>query len=248
MALRLFFLMSLCGCLICLSMPACASPAPVTYVDGTTYSISKVTDKCNGLGMAGMSITFDYVYRGTDYSQTLSWTTVQGIQAGRTWVYDVNNPKQKLISLVEIGDTSTGNWTLTAVKNVTLKEVDIDGFPGKTVFDTTFNHQKGTPGSGQGKTAKLVSLLPKGATVSFTYQDLVQLQNSTGPVGDLYRCLDIKFAGTKAVPSLVFQADTAAGCPTASPVPVLPSLVLISSGLSFLWGVKKRAARISRKV
>lgn len=245
MAAKLLFLLCLSGCLVLMTMPVYGSPAPVYFEDGTTYSIDTVQAKSFGSRMAGMLVTFNYTYDGNSYSDVLQWA-----KRGSRWgVFEVNtdvNPKGKpIIRLVEAGNTHRGAWTLKVAKGVTLETVSIDGLPGNTVFDTTFGGEEGTLGSGKGKDAKVVSLFRKGAAVEFTYSDLAMLEGSAGAVGDLYRHLDMQFSGMQPVTSLVFKADTSVA--SASPVPLPPSLVLICSGLLFLFCARKaRCADLKR--
>jgi hypothetical protein len=246
MSARFVFLLGLCAWVIGFTMPVCASPTAVNLEPGATYWISNVADKCYGSNMSGLTVQLTYEYGQVTYTDTLQWT-----KKGSKWgVFEVNtdvNKKGKtIISLVKGGNTSTGTWTLNVAKGVTLEEIRIDGFPGKAVFDTTFNNNMGTVGSGKGKDVKIISSIPRGTTVAFTYADLVSLEGSNGAVGDLYRSLDIKFSGTKSISSLKFQVDTDTA--VASPVPVPPSLVLIGSGLLLLLGVRKRRGLISSVV
>jgi hypothetical protein len=241
-----FLLLCLCAWVVGFTMPVNASPTQVNLEPGATYWISNVADKCYGSNMSGLTVQLTYEYGEVTYTDTLQWRK-KGLQWGVFEVNtDVNKKGKTIISLVKSGNTSSGSWTLKAAKGVTLEEVRIDGFSGNTVFDTSFGNKVGTSGSAKGKDARIITSLPGGATVTFTYADLVSLQGSSGAAGDLYRTLDIKFSGTKPISSLMFQADSDRA--TASPVPVPPSLVMIGSGFLLLLGVRKRGERIWGRV
>jgi hypothetical protein len=230
MKVRLAFLASFLGWVIVLAAPAWAST--VSFDSGGTGTVSKVLGRTSGANMSGMSVTFDYLYGGQSFSQTVVWKKTGRSSGGAFAVDGVGGVDKTLISLAESGNTNTGRWLLKSMRGVTVEDVVIEALPGNSVFDV--RRKTTTPGAGRGRTAASLSLLSKKAKVSFTYGDLIMLEGSSGPVGDLYRDLRISFSG-KPVSRFSFLAGTAA----VSPLPAPPGLVLISSGLLLLFALGK---------
>ncbi len=208
--------------------------SPGVYFDpGSTGSVASLQGGCTGASMSGMSVTFDYLYGGKSYSQTVPWTATTGSAGGAFATGGAILGGAQILSLVESGNTNSGEWILQSAGGVSVENVVVDGLSGNAVFDA--GGTKTTPGAGAGKSATCAGFILPGTQVSFTYSDLVMLEGSGGPAGDLYRELEISFSGSP-VSSFSFIAGTA----TVSPLPAPPSLVLISSGLLFLLAVSRR--------
>ena len=265
MKAKLAFLASFLGCVAIFAAPACASttgwrlgspwparpsplvPAPPSfsgpgtssgpgtprvYFDrGATNSVGAVTGGSTGANMSGMSVTFDYVYGGKSYSRTVPWTATAGASGGAFASNGAILNNGQIISLVESGQTD--EWVLRSAGGASVENVVIEGLSGNTVFD--ISQTKTTPGAGAGRTATPVSIVLPGAQVNFTYSDLVMVEGSSGPVGDLYAKLEISFSGNP-VSSYAFIAGAAAVSPVGAP----PSLLLMSSGLLFIFIIQKR--------
>ncbi|MDR3555023.1 MAG: hypothetical protein P4L55_09745 [Syntrophobacteraceae bacterium] len=227
---RLAFLASFLGCIIVLAAPAGASM--VSFDSGVTSTVGKVLGQTSGAKMSGMSVTFDYLYGGRSFSQTVVWKKTGRTSGGAFAVTGAGGDNKNIISLVESGKTNAGKWVLKSVRGVTVEDVVIETLPGNSTFDV--RQKTTTPGSGRGRTATSLSISSPRAKVGFTYSDLVMLEGSSGPVGDLYSDLQISFSG-KPVSRFSFLAGTAA----VSPLPAPPGLVLISSGLLWLFALGK---------
>jgi hypothetical protein len=196
---------------------------------GTTHYTPAVNSFKTGSLMAGMRVTVHFADGG---SETATWTSTgpdSGGAFGTGW------------SVVQAGNTFTGDWTLANNTGRRIDRVLIDGAPGDTVFDRTFDGLEGTPDSAAGLDINAATDL----NIVATYRDQVAITGNA-PIGDLYRSLDLRFSDDPAFGGgrLVFTADTDAA---QLGVPEPTTLVLwTAAGLSlagYTWYRRRRAAR-----
>jgi hypothetical protein len=201
---------------------------------GTTQSIVGITGfSTTGDQMAGMVVT---AFFDNGESASGIWAADgpgSGSASGST-------PSELGFLLTQSGDTFTQGWTLTntSPSEIGITRLLIDGIPGGTVFDRTFGGVEGTPSSALGADFSTGYTLPGiDFTVTALYQDRVAV-NGFGPVGDLFRYLDIDLGMPGGLfnfdDPFTFVADTDSvglGPQVAEP----GSLLLLGAGLVGIW-------------
>jgi hypothetical protein len=215
-------------CIRIIAAPEPSHASQILYLPGIAYQISAVTNEIStGTSMAGMLSAFHFNYAGSTDLQYVSWTANGPYATAQV---------KGLGTLIQL--SATGNlWTLNVAPGVDLIDITTWALQGNTVFDTGLN--VGTTGSGSGRDCALLSPVT-GGNIAISYMDIVALQSSGNPAGDLYGTLHIDFL-TPPRTTYYFQldTDTVSGA-TASPVPVPSGLILICSGLLCLFGIRKR--------
>lgn len=168
----------------------------VNFDNGDTYYTTALTDfTTTGAMMDNIAVTAYYLGGG---SQTLAWSDIDsdsGGVSGTGW------------SLRADGNTYNNSaWTLTTDQSTALSGLLIDSFAGDSVFDISWPTFPGSDGSARGKTFSSGTSL----NITVTYKDQLGI-DAAAPVGDLWRYLDIQFAGTGGSGTsltLNFTADT----------------------------------------
>lgn len=213
------------GWLVLTASPAFAGTLDHFFDPGTTYATMAITEfATSGDMMDGMEVQafFD---NGTD--ETVFWADTgvgSGAATGTGW------------SLAQSGDTFFSPWFLFNDTGVGLTRLLIDAGVGDTVFDLTWAPEPGTAGSAAGQTFAIVA----GGDpydLDVTYRDLITLSGD-GPVGDLWRRLELAFETTplRSGDVLEFLQDTdnleIAG--DLTPVPEPSTVALLAFCLLFL--------------
>ncbi len=206
----------------------------VGFDPGITYTTTGLTGfATEGDEMDGMSVTayFD------DASSEVAIFGTTGVDAGGAF--------GTLWSLTEVGDTFGGTWTIALDGGLGkgLTRLLIDAGVGDTVFDDS-SPSPGTTGSASGWTFDPISSTDS-YDMTVTLRNEIKL-NGDGPVGDLWRHLDIEFGGglpLLAGSSFAFIQDTdnllLAGDLTAVPEP--GTLALLGFGGLAVMRRRKRA-------
>ncbi len=173
-----------------LMAPMASHALTVNYDSGTTYTTTALTGySTSGDMMDGMSVT---AYFSAGGSQTLAWADT-GLGAGGVTGTDW--------SLSQSGDTFSNSWSLSST--VSLTGLVIDGAPGDTIFDITWDTYPGTPGSASGRTFTTAYT----GDLTATYRNLLGV-GGNAPVGDLYTMLELDFGTAGFLNNLTFIADT----------------------------------------
>ncbi len=218
--------------LLALSMSATADPITptITYDPGVTVDVSEISEfQTNGNMMDGMLITASFSDGVSEVATFGTDGTNSGIAAGDDW------------SLSIAGDTFFQSWIVTIenTTNAILTGLNLNGIPGKTVFDTILGAEI-TPGSAAGKPISSVDG-PAGLTLAALYSNQVTL-NGTLYGGDLYGNLGLTLAGTNGGlltnETLSFVTDTD-NLVSVNPVPVPGAVLLFGSALLGLFGFKR---------
>ncbi|MGH9332617.1 MAG: PEP-CTERM sorting domain-containing protein [Vicinamibacteria bacterium] len=223
------------------SISGAATIVVVTEDLGTTQNIVGITGFSTlGSDMAGMSVA---AFFSDGSAVTATWEAGPG-GSGFASAFDAATDLG--FSLTLTGDTFTSPWALlntSANSEVGLTALFIDGFPGDTVFDRTFNDLEGTPFSALGADFNTGFTLPFiDFTVTALYSDQVAI-SGFAPVGDLFRffTLDLGIPGglLNTDGEFIYTADTdSIGLPPQVAEP--GSLLLLGAGLAGLWYRRRR--------
>ena len=204
----------------------------VNFDNGDTYYTTALTGfATTGAMMDNMAVTAYYLGSG---SQTLAWSDIDsdsGGVSGTGW------------SLRADDDTYDNAWTLTTNHSTALSGLLIDSFAGDSVFDISWPTSPGSDGSARGKTFSSATSL----NITVTYKDQLGI-DAAAPVGDLWRCLDIRFTDTGGSGTnftLNFTADTDnikyPGDVYPEPTIPAPGTVLLGSiGVGFVGWLRRR--------
>jgi hypothetical protein len=136
-------------------------------------------------------------------------------------------------SLTQSGNTFTSlSWTFTNSTGSAVLDLELNGAPGFTIFDTFFGGI-GTPGSGGGK--DFDTNLLDDSFVTATYSRAVAI-GAAPAVGDIFHLLSVDFGSTGVSDSSFnITQDTDTGL-----VPIPPALYLFGTGLLGLIGIARR--------
>lgn len=213
-----------------LGLALVAGPQAQAVIIDTDASI---TDEVPGIAefkttgdlMAGMEVTAQF----ESFSETLSWQDLGGDiggVSGTDWDFFLS------------GDSFVTSWLFDNDTDQMLLSLTLDGRPGLTVFDRTFNLLEGTEGSEKGKD---FSETPE-ADGTATYSRIVALEGEAA-VGDLWHVLTIDFTtDDRDLPEGIrgdwrFEQDTDNDIRRSVPEPM--TLVLAVIGLAGL-GLRQR--------
>jgi hypothetical protein len=130
-----------------------------------------------GALMSGMEVTLDFM---DGSSETATWQTTgaaSGAAVGTGWSVSLD------------GDSFSNDWQANFGDLIVLS-MTLDGGPGLTLFDLTFNNTTGTDGSEAG--LDFATSLTNDAAVTATYSRQVALSGDA-PVGDLWSVLTVDF-------------------------------------------------------
>jgi hypothetical protein len=155
-----------------------------------------------GADMVGMLVTASLLNPlGAAVSQTLAWGAT-GPAAGGV--------SDDVWSLSLDGDSFDSAWSFTLANGWTLLELTLEGQPGLTMFDRSFDGLTGTDGSAAGRDFSSFSLDDdddNGVDVTATYANPVGVAGSP-PVGDLFGILRLAFDEGLVTQGFTFVADT----------------------------------------
>lgn len=213
----------------------------LVYNDGPLQNTTGLTGyQTTDTMMTGMTVDVTYK-RGNnaDITEQYIWGNINVWGAGdgvSDWWGDLNFN----------GDSFNTNWNLDADYSYSISNIFMDAGAGDAVFDV-LSGQIGTSGSADGLAFQQTGW-PDFDNIIATYSGAVGL-NGAGPVGDLYRYLNLSFdPAFDRRDNLSFKADTdsliiAGDITPVDPVPEPNTLLLMGFGLAGLVGYARKRSR-----
>lgn len=243
------------ACLLSVAASAGASVI-VNTSPGTLYFTDEIsTELATGYNMDGVSVKVFFSDR--EMITEATWVPVDSAaQSGGAFFHIDDNETPIMWSLAQSGDTFKNSWTFTYNNGEfpDISKIIIDGRPGDTIFDTTFNTSYdsyqiwGTDYSYRGLNFTVPNPPGTPFNITATYMDEVAITGREDAHGDLYRILTIDFTDNNFSPgsTLTFKADTDLAPGGVNPVPLPSALVLFGTGIAGLIGLRRKQGRIQK--